>query len=186
MSVCVICRCGIGTIPIEGALAFPYCFFVGGELSAESMQQARANEQWTREQSKLRLRQGQRQGQRGQSSDPCSDSSDKNSSSSVVQPFSLNVEFVQWNAGSIPVRSGSVDIVVCDMPFGMKHGNYRLNRKLYPLFFREMLRILSENGKVSCIYYVVQSFSRYSYHFMHTPTISATVCHAICFVVALI
>lgn len=60
----------------------------------------------------------------------------------------LHVEIVQWDAGIIPLKRESVDVVICDMPFGMKHGNYRKNRRLYPVFFGEVLRILSRSGKV--------------------------------------
>ena len=59
-----------------------------------------------------------------------------------------NVDIVQWDAGKLPVRDRSVDVIICDMPFGMKHGNYRVNRRLYPLFFAEMARILTKDGKV--------------------------------------
>jgi tRNA G10 N-methylase Trm11 len=100
--------------------------FLGGELSDDSVAQARANVAWTRT----------------QSFQACTDIEGNR------KKHLHNVEIVQWNAGRIPLRDRSVDIIICDMPFGMKHGNYRQNRKLYPIFFSEVARILSENGKV--------------------------------------
>ena len=68
----------------------------------------------------------------------------------------------------MPLKSRSVDVIICDMPFGMKHGNYRINRKLYPLLFQEMLRVLSDDGKVSekamisCLIFNCVIFNNYS------------------------
>ncbi|CAM9255107.1 unnamed protein product [Ectocarpus sp. 12 AP-2014] len=52
-----------------------------------------------------------------------------------------------WDAQSLPLRDGSVDAMVVDMPFGQSCGTPRQNAKLYPLVMAEMARVLRTSGR---------------------------------------
>ncbi|CAN0069756.1 unnamed protein product, partial [Ectocarpus sp. 13 AM-2016] len=52
-----------------------------------------------------------------------------------------------WDAQSLPLRDGSVDAMVVDMPFGQSCGTPRQNAKLYPLVMAEMARVLRPSGR---------------------------------------
>lgn len=41
-----------------------------------------------------------------------------------------NVDIMQWDSTRLPLRSGVVDKVLIDMPFGMRCGNHRLNNRV--------------------------------------------------------
>jgi len=53
-----------------------------------------------------------------------------------------------WNVTKLPLRSCSVDIIVVDLPFGMRCGKTSQWRKLYPLAFQEMARVIRPRGRV--------------------------------------
>ncbi|CAM9284243.1 unnamed protein product [Ectocarpus sp. 6 AP-2014] len=52
-----------------------------------------------------------------------------------------------WDAQSLPLRDGSVDAMVVDMPFGQSCGTPRQNARLYPLVMAEMARVLRPSGR---------------------------------------
>lgn len=110
----VICdpMCGIGTIPIEGARAFPNCVFIGGEISSKCLTQAMANFASCKENFRQHYQ----------------------------------IDFVKWDAGRFPLKDDSVDAIICDLPFGMRHGNYKRNRKFYPILLKEVTRVLKAKG----------------------------------------
>lgn len=41
-------------------------------------------------------------------------------------------EWLQWDAGRLPVRDGSIDVVLVDMPFGKRVGTRGEMKRLYP------------------------------------------------------
>ena len=53
-----------------------------------------------------------------------------------------------WDAGQLPVRSNSLDVVVCNLPFGEKIGSHADNVTLYDRFFRQLCRVLVPGGRV--------------------------------------
>jgi len=59
-----------------------------------------------------------------------------------------NVIHVHWDAQCVPLKNESVDGIVCDLPFGHKHGNFKLNAKLYPKMMKEFARITKIGAKV--------------------------------------
>lgn len=52
-----------------------------------------------------------------------------------------------WDAQSLPLRDGSVDAMVVDMPFGQSCGTPRQNARLYPLVMAEMARVVRPSGR---------------------------------------
>ncbi|CAM9093497.1 unnamed protein product [Ectocarpus fasciculatus] len=52
-----------------------------------------------------------------------------------------------WDAQALPLRDGSVDAMVVDMPFGQSCGTPRQNARLYPLVMAEIARVLRPSGR---------------------------------------
>lgn len=52
-----------------------------------------------------------------------------------------------WDARSLPLRSGSLDAVVCNLPFGEKIGSHADNPMLYDRFFQQLIRVLRAGGR---------------------------------------
>ncbi|CAM9513419.1 unnamed protein product [Scytosiphon promiscuus] len=105
--------CGVGTIPFLGAGWFPGVSFVGGEVDDIAVQHLRRNAEV--------LRRSSLAPPEGASGAACA---------------------CAWDAQSLPLRDGSVDAMVVDMPFGHSCGTPRQNAKLYPLVMAEMARVL--------------------------------------------
>lgn len=56
------------------------------------------------------------------------------------------VSVLHADATNLPIIDNSVNVVIVDLPFGHRHGSYLTNKKLYPLFFDEMTRVMTKNG----------------------------------------
>jgi len=50
------------------------------------------------------------------------------------------------DVSDMPLFDGSVDKLVCNLPFGKRIGSRLENQRLYSSFFKEMLRILKPGG----------------------------------------
>ncbi|XP_054831131.1 tRNA (guanine(6)-N2)-methyltransferase THUMP3 [Eublepharis macularius] len=105
--------CGTGAIPIEGAAEWPNCFHVAGDNNPQAVKRTANNI------SSL-LRQIH-----------------SKESSSGSKP----IDSIQWDICSLPLRTGSVDVIVTDMPFGKRIGSKKKNWDLYPACLMEMGRI---------------------------------------------
>jgi len=57
----------------------------------------------------------------------------------------LPLSVMRWDATNLPLRNGSVDVIVTDLPFGKKIGTISNNRILYPLVLNEMARVTRVN-----------------------------------------
>ncbi|KAF3828944.1 hypothetical protein GH733_003208 [Mirounga leonina] len=55
--------------------------------------------------------------------------------------WGLPIDAVQWDICNLPLRTGSVDIIVTDMPFGKRMGSKKRNWNLYPACLQEMSRV---------------------------------------------
>ena len=53
----------------------------------------------------------------------------------------------RWDARTLPVRSRSLDAVVCNLPFGEKTGSHTDNPALYSRFFRQLIHVLCPGGR---------------------------------------
>ncbi|KAG2470501.1 THUM3 protein, partial [Polypterus senegalus] len=62
--------------------------------------------------------------------------------------WGLRIDTLQWDICRLPIRTGSVDTIVTDMPFGKRMGSRKKNWDLYPSCLKEMGRICRpETGK---------------------------------------
>ncbi|NXM53278.1 THUM3 protein, partial [Illadopsis cleaveri] len=106
--------CGTGAIPIEGAAEWPYCYHIAGDNSPQAVKRAANNIS-----SLLR----------------------KNESKDSSTALGVPLDIIQWDICNLPLRTGSVDVVVTDMPFGKRIGSKKKNWDLYPACLMEMGRI---------------------------------------------
>ncbi|KAM3914962.1 tRNA (guanine(6)-N(2))-methyltransferase THUMP3 isoform 1-T2 [Leptodactylus fuscus] len=105
--------CGTGAIPIEGVSEWPGCYFIAGDNNSNAVNRTASNII-----SILR---------RQQSADSA--------------PQGLPIDTTHWDISRLPLRSGSVDVIITDMPFGKRIGSKKKNWDLYPACLREMSRV---------------------------------------------
>uniref|UniRef100_A0A3B3C541 THUMP domain containing 3 n=1 Tax=Oryzias melastigma TaxID=30732 RepID=A0A3B3C541_ORYME len=104
--------CGTGAIPLEGAIEFNSSFYVAGDNNDMAVSRTLNN---ICHMQKRRAEKGSSPG--------------------------LPVDTVQWDLCRLPVRTGSVDVIITDMPFGKRMGSRKKNWDLYPSCLREMARV---------------------------------------------
>lgn len=115
--------CGTGAIPLEGAIEFNSSFYVAGDNNDMAVNRTVNN---------ICHFQKRR--------------ADKGSASG------LPIDTVQWDLCNLPMRTGSVDIVISDMPFGKRIGSRKNNWDLYPSCLREMARVCTPGtGKAALL-----------------------------------
>ncbi|KAG8547893.1 hypothetical protein GDO81_027238 [Engystomops pustulosus] len=105
--------CGTGAIPIEGVSEWPGCFFIAGDNNMNAVNRTSSNIL-----SLLRKQQ-----------------------SADSAPQGLPIDTTHWDISHLPLRSGSVDVIITDMPFGKRIGSKKKNWDLYPACLREMSRV---------------------------------------------
>ncbi|XP_075687978.1 tRNA (guanine(6)-N(2))-methyltransferase THUMP3 [Rhinoderma darwinii] len=105
--------CGTGAIPIEGVSEWPGCFFIAGDNNTNAVNRTASNIN-----SLLRKQQN---------------------ADSALQ--GLPIDAIHWDISHLPLRSGSVDVIITDMPFGKRIGSRKKNWDLYPACLREMSRV---------------------------------------------
>jgi 23S rRNA G2445 N2-methylase RlmL len=110
--------CGTGTILAERALAGPFAQLIGGDIDPQQLQASRANLEH------LSIPWGRLSG-------------------SPSAGYLLH----EWDARTLPVRSGALDVVVSNLPFGEQIGSHADNPELYRRFLREVSRVLSSGGR---------------------------------------
>ncbi|XP_016851482.2 tRNA (guanine(6)-N2)-methyltransferase THUMP3 isoform X3 [Anolis carolinensis] len=106
--------CGTGAIPIEGAAEWPNCYHIAGDNNPQAVKRTANNISSLLKQIRS-----------------------KESSISAGKP----IDSIQWDSCSLPLRTGSVDVIVTDMPFGKRIGSKKKNWDLYPSCLMEMGRI---------------------------------------------
>ncbi|KAL6043108.1 THUMP domain-containing protein 3 [Balamuthia mandrillaris] len=109
--------CGVGSIPIHAANLCPQAVIFGTDISSGDIQHARNNVQsWL------------------------------NSASSPSSPSVALLQVGEGDARAMPWRDGTVDVIISDMPFGVRSGSFHQMQKLYPVALREMSRVVRTNG----------------------------------------
>src|SRR5579862_8533994 len=63
-----------------------------------------------------------------------------------IGPRYKPIELKQWDAVALPLKDASVDKIVSNLPWGMKHGSHAENRRLYPRLIAEFRRVLKRGG----------------------------------------
>lgn len=56
------------------------------------------------------------------------------------------IQLENWDAGAIPLGDASVSKIVTNLPWGLRYGSHGENRKLYPQWIREFIRVLKSGG----------------------------------------
>lgn len=59
-----------------------------------------------------------------------------------LEAAGLPVRLVRADACAMPLRSGTVDALACNLPWGRRIGTHASNRRLYPRFLEEARRVL--------------------------------------------
>ncbi|XP_037656864.1 THUMP domain-containing protein 3 [Choloepus didactylus] len=106
--------CGTGAIPIEGATEWSNCYHIAGDNNPLAVNRAANN---------------------------ISSLLTKNQVKESKPSWGLPIDAVQWDICNLPLRTGSVDIIVTDMPFGKRMGSRKRNWNLYPACLWEMSRV---------------------------------------------
>jgi tRNA (guanine6-N2)-methyltransferase len=65
-----------------------------------------------------------------------------------IGPRYKPLELHSWDATTIPLADGSIDKIVTNLPWGMRHGSRGENRRLYPRFITEFLRLVRPGGLI--------------------------------------
>ncbi|XP_034726139.1 THUMP domain-containing protein 3 [Etheostoma cragini] len=104
--------CGTGAIPLEGAIEFNSSFYIAGDNNDMAVNRTVNNICHIQ---KRRAIKGSASG--------------------------LPIDTVRWDLCNLPIRTGSVDIIITDMPFGKRMGSRKKNWDLYPSCLREMARV---------------------------------------------
>lgn len=61
-------------------------------------------------------------------------------------------DLLQLDLRKSPIRDGSIDVFVSDLPFGRRHGSKKNNKTLYPALIREMARMARlQTGRASLL-----------------------------------
>jgi len=63
-----------------------------------------------------------------------------------IGPRYKPIELRQWDAVALPLEDASVDKIVSNLPWGIRHGSHSDNRKLYPRLIAEFRRVLKPGG----------------------------------------
>jgi tRNA (guanine6-N2)-methyltransferase len=58
------------------------------------------------------------------------------------------LEFHRWDATAVPLPDRSVDKIITNLPWGLRHGSHGENMRLYPFIFHEFHRLSAGGGKI--------------------------------------
>ncbi|XP_007436415.1 THUMP domain-containing protein 3 [Python bivittatus] len=105
--------CGTGAIPIEGVTVWPNCYHIAGDNHSQAVKKTANNISSLLKQTESK------------------------ESTSTGKP----IDSIQWDSCNLPLRTGSVDVIVTDLPFGKRMGSKKKNWDLYPSSLMEMARI---------------------------------------------
>jgi len=65
-----------------------------------------------------------------------------------IKSAKKKIEIYQWDAQNLPLKKNSITRVVANLPYGQRVGSHQSNLSFYPLFFKELNRIISSKGRV--------------------------------------
>ncbi|KAF9948952.1 THUMP domain-containing protein 3 [Modicella reniformis] len=120
---------GVGTIPIVGAVHYPGSMFAGFEILPHNVDKAAENARGM-----LNKVQQER-------------ASISGALASTVHGAGAQPSLLLGDARAVCWRSGTVDVIVSDLPWGQRESSHHYNCKLYPRLTREVLRLLRVGGR---------------------------------------
>jgi tRNA (guanine6-N2)-methyltransferase len=66
-----------------------------------------------------------------------------------IGPRFKPIELHRWDVtAGLPLAEHSVDAIVANLPWGMRVGSHRENRRLYPIALAELMRVLKPSGRM--------------------------------------
>ncbi|KAG0565991.1 hypothetical protein KC19_7G029500 [Ceratodon purpureus] len=60
-------------------------------------------------------------------------------------------DVVRWDASMLPLRTASIDRVICDMPFGNRCGNHKVREVLCPRVVKQVVRVLRPGSGIAVL-----------------------------------
>jgi len=125
--------CGKGAVLFEAAHHWDHCVYIGADWDPSQLALARDNVEGVDTVRTPKQRQRWAKGTPAQKA-------------AAPRP-TPNISLLRADARDLPVRSGSVDAVLCDLPFGRQHGSPEGNVALYPAVLSEVMRVLRPAGR---------------------------------------
>ena len=102
------------------------------------------------------------------------------------------LELLRADGAKLPLRAGTVDAVVSDLPFGRQHGSAEGNRSLYPSLLREIGRALCpQRGRAvlltaaACVPPLIEPDALAASTLVHAQTVPMRFCNIDCAMVLL-
>ncbi|MCS6842071.1 MAG: methyltransferase domain-containing protein [Roseiflexus sp.] len=74
--------------------------------------------------------------------------------------FAQSVRLEQWDATSLPLETGSIDVLCADLPFGQLIGSHRMNETLYPRLISEAARVAAPGARMCLLTHEVRLMER--------------------------
>lgn len=123
--------CGCGAIGTEVAAGSSGAFVLNGDICPKDVERLRCNA----------LRFNNRSSQTNTSS-----VHSDNRANSFFSGNMGRLEGSLWDAARLPLRTGSMDSLITDLPWGKAVGSREQNTTLYPAVMREVVRVLRPGG----------------------------------------
>lgn len=119
----IVCdpMCGAGSIPIQGALNWPYSPQICGEIARRALDRYSGNVK------------------------------DMNKARQKENKSPLLIDAVRWDVCKLPFKDHSVDVFITDLPFGVRMGHKVDNWKLYPGALIDMARVVKPESGRCCL-----------------------------------
>ncbi len=74
--------------------------------------------------------------------------------------FAPVVRLEPWDATSLPLDTGSIDVLCADLPFGQLIGSHRENEALYPCLIAEAARVAAPDARMCLLTHEVRLIER--------------------------
>ncbi|KAF9153926.1 THUMP domain-containing protein 3 [Linnemannia schmuckeri] len=133
---------GVGTIPIVGAVHYPENWFTGLEVLPYNVERAAQN-------AKEMIEKVDRYHEQERAA---TESGAGASTRTIVHSHNTrHPSLIVGDARAVCWRSGAVDLIISDLPWGKRENSHVYNCKLYPRLIREIIRLLRVNGRAVLI-----------------------------------
>ncbi|MGQ9550460.1 MAG: methyltransferase domain-containing protein [Roseiflexus sp.] len=79
--------------------------------------------------------------------------------------FASVVRIEPWDATSLPIETGSIDVLCADLPFGQLIGSHQSNEVLYPRLIAEAARVAAPAARMCLLTHEVRLIERIFTHY---------------------